>query len=52
MSKKKIVFEKNTVVKLFNDRKFKKISKYAKNIIDYHEIDIDICKLVIVSEIN
>ena len=52
MSKKKIVFEKNTVVKLFNDRKFKKISKYAKNIIDYYKIDIDICKLVIVSEIN
>ena len=52
MSKKKIVFEKNTVVKLFNDRKFKKISKYAKNIIDHYEIDVDICKLVIVSEIN
>ncbi len=52
MSKKKIVFEKNTIVKLFNDKKFKKISKYSKNIIDYYENDIDICKLVIASEIN
>ena len=52
MSKKKIIFEKNTIIKLFNDKKFKKISKYSKNIIDYYENDIDICKLVIASEIN
>tara|TARA_B100000401_G_scaffold97092_1_gene62407 strand:+ start:33 stop:1676 length:1644 start_codon:yes stop_codon:yes gene_type:complete len=52
MSKKKFVFEKNTIVKLFNDKKFNKISKYSKNIIDYYETDIDICKLVIASEIN
>ena len=30
MSKKKLVFEKNTIVKLFNDNKFNKISKYSK----------------------
>ncbi len=52
MSKKKIVFEKNTIVKLFNDKKFNKISKYSKNIIDNYIIDIDICKLIIASEIN
>ena len=52
MSKKKIIFEKNTIIKFFNDKKFKKISKYSKNIIDYYENDIDICKLVIASEIN
>ena len=52
MSKKKIIFEKNTIIKLFNDKKFKKISKYSNNIIDYYENDIDICKLVIASEIN
>ena len=52
MSKKKIIFEKNTIIKLFNDKKFNKISKYSKNIIDYYENDIDICKLVIASEIN
>ena len=52
MSKKKIIFEKNTIINLFNDKKFKKISKYSKNIIDYYENDIDICKLVIASEIN
>ena len=38
MSKKKFVFEKNTIVKLFNDKKFNKISKYSKNIIDYYEM--------------
>ena len=52
MSKKKIVFEKNTIVDLFNNNKFNKISKYSKNIISYYEEDIDICKLVIISEIN
>ena len=52
MSKKKIIFEKNTIIELFNDKKFKKISKYSKNIIDYYENDIDICKLVIATEIN
>jgi len=52
MSKKKIIFEKNTIIKFFNDKKFKKISKYSNNIIDYYENDIDICKLVIASEIN
>ena len=52
MSKKKIVFDKSTIVKLFNENKFNKISKYSKIIIDNHETDIDICKLVIVSEYN
>ena len=52
MSKKKIVFDKNTIVKLFNENKFNKISKYSKIIIDNYETDIDICKLVIVSEYN
>ena len=52
MSKKKIVFEKNTIVNLFNNNKFNKISKYSKNIISFYEKDIDICKLVIFSEIN
>ena len=45
MSKKKIIFEKNTIIKFFNDKKFKKISKYSNNIIDYYENDIDICTL-------
>ena len=40
MSKKKIVFEKNTIVDLFNNNKFNKISKYSKNIISYYEKDI------------
>jgi len=52
MSNKKSVFDKNTIVNLFNDNKFNKISKYSKSIIDYYEMDIDICKLVIASEIN
>ena len=52
MSKKKIVFDKNTIVKLFNENKFNKISKYSKIIIDNYKTDIDICKLVIVSEYN
>ena len=52
MSKKKIVFDKSTIVKLFNENKFNKISKYSKIIIDNYETDIDICKLVIVSEYN
>ncbi len=52
MSKTKIVFDKSTIVKLFNENKFNKISKYSKIIIDNYETDIDICKLVIVSEYN
>ena len=52
MSKKKNIFDKNTIVKLFYDSKFNKISKYSKVIIDEYEMDIDICKLVVVSEIN
>jgi tetratricopeptide (TPR) repeat protein len=52
MSNKKSVFDKNTIVNLFNENKFNKISKYSKSIIDYYEMDIDICKLVIASEIN
>ena len=52
MSKKKSVLDKRTIVNLFNENKFNKISKYSKSIIDYYEMDIDICKLVIASEIN
>ena len=52
MSKKKSVLDKRTIVNLFNENKFSKISKYSKSIIDYYETDIDICKLVIASEIN
>ena len=52
MSKKKIFFDKSTIVKLFNENKFNKITKYSKIIIDNYETDIDICKIVIVSEYN
>ena len=52
MNKKRFLFDKRTVVNLFNEKKFKKISKYSKSIINYYESDIDICKLVIASEIN
>ena len=52
MSKKKTVLDKKTIINLFNDNKFNKISKYSKSLIDYYENDIDICKLVIASEIN
>ena len=52
MSKKKKIFDKNTIVKLFKENKFNKISKYSKVIIDEYELDIDICKLVVASEIN
>ena len=52
MSKKKKIFDKSTIVKLFNEKKFNKISKYSKVIIDEHELDIDICKIVVVSEFN
>ena len=52
MSKKKTVRDKKTIINLFNDNKFNKISKYSKSLIDYYENDIDICKLVIASEIN
>ena len=52
MSKKKFVLDKKTIVNLFNENKFNKISKYSKSLIDYYETDIDICKLVIASEIN
>ena len=52
MSKKKKFFDKNTIVKLFNENKFYKISKNSKIIINEFEMDIDICKLVVASEIN
>jgi len=52
MSKKKSVFDKNTIINLFNENKFNKISKYSKIIIDSYKMDIFICKLVIASEIN
>ena len=52
MSKKKKVFDKNTIVKLFNENKFSKISKNSKIIINEFETDVDICKLVVASEIN
>ena len=42
MSKKKTVFDKKTIVNLFNEKKFDKISKYSKSIIDHYETDIDI----------
>ena len=52
MSKKINIFDKNTIIKLFNENKFNKISKYSKVIINEYEMDIDICKLVVASEIN
>ena len=52
MSKKKKIFDKNTIVKLFNENKFSKISKNSKIIINEFETDVDICKLVVASEIN
>ena len=52
MSKKIKIFDKNTIIKLFNENKFNKISKYSKVIINEYEMDIDICKLVVASEIN
>ena len=52
MSNKKFVFDKKKIVNLFNQNKFNKISKYSKSIFDYYETDVDICKLVIASEIN
>jgi len=52
MSKNKKIFDKNTIVKLFNENKFSKISKNSKVIINEFETDVDICKLVVASEIN
>ena len=52
MNKKRFLFDKGTVVNLFNEKKFSKISKNAKSIINYYKSDIDICKLVVASEIN
>ena len=52
MSNKKFVFDKKKIVNLFNQNKFNKISKYSKSIFDYFKTDVDICKLVIASEIN
>ena len=52
MSKKKSVFDKKTIINLFNEQKYNKISKYSKSLIDYYEMEIDICKLVIASEIK
>ena len=52
MSKKKSVFDKKTIINLFNKQKYNKISKYSKSLIDYYEMEIDICKLVIASEIK
>ena len=52
MSKKKNIFDKKTIVKLFKDSKFNKISKYSKSLIDEYQMDIDICKLIVASEIN
>ena len=52
MSNKKFVFDKKKIVNLFNQNKFNKISKYSKSIFDYYKTDVDICKLVIASEIN
>ena len=52
MNKKRFLLDKRTIVNLFNEKKFNKISKYSKSIINYYESDIDICKLVVASEIN
>ena len=52
MNKKRFLFDKRAEVNLFNEKKFSKISKHSKSIINYYESDIDICKLVVASEIN
>ncbi len=47
-----ISFEKNKIIKLFNEKKFSKISKISKNLLDNYINDVDVWKLVIFSEIN
>ena len=52
MKKNNISLEKNEIIKLFNEKKFIKISKNSKNLLANYTNDIDIWKLVIFSEIN
>ena len=43
---------KNNIIKLFNEKKFNKISKISKIILEKFQNDIDLLYLIIISEIN
>ena len=52
MSKRTFDIDKKKLINLFNEKKFKKISKLGNSILDHYKNDIDIWKIVIISEVN
>jgi len=52
MIKKKLTLDKKTIINFFNEKKFNKISKHSKYLIESYAMDIDICKLIVASEIS
>ena len=52
MSKNIFVTDRNKIINLFKEKKFRKISKFGNSIVDYYVNDLDIWKIVVVSEIN
>ena len=52
MKKIRLEVDKNNIIKLFQEKKFNKISKLSKQILKKYENEVDIWKIVIVSEIS
>ena len=52
MKKIKLEVDKNSIIKLFQEKKFNKISKLSKQILKKNENEVDLWKIVIVSEIS
>ena len=52
MSKNSLNHDKRKIINFFNEKKFYKISKLSKSIINHYQNDLDILKILIVSEVN
>ena len=52
MTKNYFNINKNNIIKLFNEKKFNKISKISKIILEKFQNDTDLLYLIIISEIN
>ena len=52
MKKIRLELDKNSIIKLFHEKKFNKISKLSKQILKKNENEVDLWKIVIVSEIS
>ena len=52
MSQKNIDLDKNKIIKLFQEKKFYKISKISKTILKQYNNDINILKIILFSEYN